>query len=212
MTKTEIIKRTDLTNLKANASIGEIRGLCRYAARKGYRAVCVNPYRVKVCKQTLKNSPVLIASVIDYPAGAGGLGVKVQTTVNVKIDGADEIDPVMNIGAYRDKNFKQVMREVEALLKLMDDRVKTIIETGYWNNWQISDITRLIRDCGALYIKTSTGLPPEVDPDTKARHIEIMKEAAPDIIIKGAGYSKTKKHAEMWINAGADILGMSARL
>jgi len=77
MTKKEIAKIIDHTNLKANATPEEIRKTCREAKGCGFRSVCLNPRWVKLAKEELKDTGVRIAVVIDWPVGASSTEARV---------------------------------------------------------------------------------------------------------------------------------------
>ena len=88
----------DHTNLAQDATKEEIVALCKEAKQHHFASVCVNPYRVGMASQELKNSGVAVCTVVGFPLGASQTSIKVMETKKAIKDGATEIDMVMNIG------------------------------------------------------------------------------------------------------------------
>ncbi|MFH0891288.1 MAG: deoxyribose-phosphate aldolase [Candidatus Falkowbacteria bacterium] len=206
MDKKQVAATIDSTNLKANASENDIAKLCADTVKYGFRGICVNLGRLQFAGGQLLNKK--IAVVVDFPLGAGGLAAKMNQTIIAIGNGADEIDPVINLGAFRDKRLYVIKREIQEISRILP--AKAIIETGHWNDREIAELAKLIADTGAFAVKTSTGMGPKVNLDDKARHVEIMKKAAPKLSVKAAGDIKTLADAIKMINAGADIIGTSS--
>lgn len=101
MKKEVIASMIDHTLLSPVAGVREIVRLCQEAKKFGFGAVCVNPSYVAVCKKELEYSNVKICTVVGFPLGAITTQDKVSETVNAVINGADEIDMVINLGAVK---------------------------------------------------------------------------------------------------------------
>lgn len=212
----------DLTCLEPNATEEDITDLCNFAVTHQYRAVCVNTCQWPLCASITTGNATRVAVVVDFPLGAGGVISKcfqVAAVVN-EVDNwerkdGNEIDVVMNIGAYRSGNSKVVRNEIVEMV-LTEIPAKIIIETGYWNDDQIRDLTKIVMDTGVFCIKTSTGWEPKVPLKEKARHVAIMREeiekAGSKLLIKAAGGIKTPEDARLMLRAGASIIGSSARI
>ncbi|BAS13342.1 deoxyribose-phosphate aldolase [Arthrobacter sp. Hiyo8] len=91
----------DHTLLKPEASEAEVRQVCAEAAEYKFKSVCVNPIWVKTVTKALKGSGVLTCSVVGFPLGATPSDVKAFEARGAVLDGADEIDMVINIAAAR---------------------------------------------------------------------------------------------------------------
>ena len=206
MDKKQVAAAIDSTNLRANASEDDIAKLCAEVHVYGFRGICINLGRLQFAGGQLLGKK--IAVVVDFPLGAGGIAAKMNQTIIAVSNGADEIDPVINLGAFRDKRPGVIKYEISAINKILP--AKVIIETGYWNDREIAELAKLVADSGAMAVKTSTGMGPKVSLDDKARHVEIMKKAAPGLLVKAAGDIKTLADAIKMINAGADIIGTSS--
>ncbi|WP_297497357.1 deoxyribose-phosphate aldolase, partial [Thermococcus sp.] len=158
----DIAKYIDHTNLKPYTTRDDIVRLCDEAIKYNFYAVCVNPYRVKLAKNYLreKNADVKVASVIGFPLGATPTEVKVFEAKKALEDGADELDMVMNIGALKDGDYEYVKNDIAGVVKVAHGRgakVKVIIETCYLTEEEKVKACELAKEAGADFVKTSTG-------------------------------------------------------
>lgn len=206
-----IAKIIDHTNLKADATANDIRRTCQEAKRYGFRSVCINPKWVKLAKRELKNTGIKVVAVVDWPIGASSTEVRVFQAKKAKKDGADEIDPVMDIGNFKTGNYEEVLKDLKVLAKILP--AKVIIETGYLTDEGIRKAAQLVREAGCYCVKTSTGMEPKVDVDKKILHVKLIREAVGgDFPIKAAGGIGTTEDAQKMIDAGANIIGTSSSL
>ncbi len=204
-----IAKLIDHTNLKADATAESIRKTCQEAKEYGFRSVCVNSRWVKFAKEELKGTGVKVVTVIDWPVGGSPTEVRVFQAQRAKKDGADEIDPVLDVGNFKAGDYDQVSKDLKALAKILP--VKIIIETGYLTDDEISKISLIAKEAGCYCVKTSTGMDPKVDIETKIRHLKIIREAVgPNFPIKAAGGVKNMDDARKVVEAGATIIGTSS--
>jgi deoxyribose-phosphate aldolase len=162
------IECMDLTTLEGRDSEGRVRSLCAKAVKPAphlpklpsVAAVCVYPNLVAVAKDALKGSSVKVASVATaFPSGQSSLEVKLADTQAAIDAGADEIDMVIDRGAFLEGRYQRVCDEIVAVKRVCGDlHLKVILETGelgtYDNVRRASD---LALDAGADVIKTSTG-------------------------------------------------------
>ena len=205
----EIVKTIDHTNLSADAVAKDIIRVCSEAKQYGFRGVCINPRWVGLAKKELEGSGIKVVTVIDWPCGAASIESRVCQAIQAKKDGADEIDPVIDIGNLKMGNYDVVLKDLKALSEICS--AKVIIETGFLTEQEITKASLLVRESGAICVKTSTGMSPKVDVEIKAGHIRLMREAVgPEFLIKAAGGIKTAEAAQKMIKAGADIIGASS--
>jgi deoxyribose-phosphate aldolase len=162
------IECMDLTTLEGRDSEGRVRSLCAKAIKPAphlpdvpsVAAVCVYPNLVAVAKDALKGSSVKVASVATaFPSGQSSLEVKLADTQAAIDAGADEIDMVIDRGAFLEGRYQDVFDEIVAVKRVCGQlHLKVILETGelgtYDNVRRASD---LALDAGADVIKTSTG-------------------------------------------------------
>ena len=159
------IRCIDLTTLEGRDSPGRVRSLCAKAAYPApgaprVAAVCVYPNLVAVAKAALQGTGVLVASVATaFPSGLSSLDVKLRDTEAALESGADEIDMVIDRGAFLAGDEQHVFDEIVAVKRLCGPvHLKAILETGELGSY---DATRrasdLALEAGADVIKTSTG-------------------------------------------------------
>ena len=205
------ISMLDLTTLEGKDSEGKVRQLCRKAVRPmpedptvpSVAAVCVYPNLVPVARMALAGSHVKVASVATgFPAGLVPLSVKIEDTRRAVDMGADEIDMVIDRGAFLSGEYAKVSDEIAAVKEACGPaHLKVILETGeletYDNVRRASDLAMA---AGADFIKTSTG---KVNPAATPAVVLVMLEAIRDhyletgrrVGMKPAGGIKTSKQA-----------------
>jgi deoxyribose-phosphate aldolase len=221
------IRMVDLTTLEGADTPGKVRALCAKARRPdpgdascpAVAAVCVYPAMVVVAAQHLRGSGVHVASVATaFPSGQAPLAVKLADTEAAVRDGADEIDMVINRGAFLSGRYLAVYDEIVAVRAACGGaHLKVILETGelatYDNVRRASWLAML---AGADFIKTSTG---KVQPAATLPVTLVMLEAVRDfraatgrvIGVKPAGGIRTAKDAIKYLvlvneTAGEDWL------
>ncbi|MDQ2979422.1 MAG: deoxyribose-phosphate aldolase [Acidobacteriota bacterium] len=205
------ISMLDLTTLEGKDSEGKIRQLCRKGIRPfpedpsvpHVAAICVYPNFVAIAKDALAGSGVKVASVATgFPAGQVPLPVKLEDTRLAVELGADEIDMVIDRGAFLSGEFDRVADEILAVKEACGlAHLKVILETGeletYDNVRRASDLAMA---SGADFIKTSTG---KITPAATPPVVLVMLEAIRDYYLatgrrvgmKPAGGIKTSKQA-----------------
>ena len=207
----EIAKYIDHTALKPETSSGQIDQLCAEAMQYGFAAVCVNPSYVRQAAQLLEGSGVKVATVAGFPLGATLPQVKAYETEQALLDGADEIDMVINVGALKTGDDALVHQDVQAVTQAAHRRdavCKVIIEAALLTDEEKVHACRLAKAAGADYVKTSTGFGPG---GATAQDIALMrKTVGPEMGVKAAGGVRTLEDAKAMIAAGATRIGASA--
>jgi deoxyribose-phosphate aldolase len=210
------ISMIDLTTLEGQDTLGKVRALCAKGRRPDpadptcppVAAICVYPDMVVTAKEGLDGSGVQVASVATaFPSGRATLDIKLQDTRAAVADGADEIDMVIDRGAFLSGSYQQVFDEIVAVKQACgrpggdSAHLKVIMETGelatYDNVRRASWLSML---AGADFIKTSTG---KVQPAATMPVTLIMLEAVRDfreatgrmVGVKPAGGISTAKDA-----------------
>ncbi len=201
----------DSTNLKPDCRREDIITLCERAAEFNMAAVCINPSRVLLAHQILRGSQVGVCTVVGFPLGATASQNKLREAERALIEGACELDMVINIGAVKDQDFQAPADEIRKLLELRKDYeflLKIIVETALLSIGELKQLTALIGDLGADYIKTSTGF---ASRGVSLDDLAIIKGCKkPELKIKASGGIKTLDFALELINAGADRIGSSS--
>jgi deoxyribose-phosphate aldolase len=205
------ISMVDLTTLEGADTPGKVRSLCAKARRPdptdarvpAVAAVCVYPDLVATAKQALAGSTVAVASVATaFPSGRADLAVKLADVRDALAAGADEIDMVIDRGAFLSGRFLQVFEEIVAVKEVCGEaHLKVILETGELAT--LDNVRRaswLAMVAGADFIKTSTG---KISPAATGPVLLVMLEAVRDfrvatgrqVGVKPAGGIRTTKDA-----------------
>ncbi|MDP8201581.1 MAG: deoxyribose-phosphate aldolase [Candidatus Tenebribacter burtonii] len=208
-TKEQIAKMIDHTELKSSSGQGKIKNLCDEAKMFGFISVCVNPHYVEYAYEQLKDSDVIVCSVIGFPLGMSTTEIKAAEAKKAVLQGAEEIDMVINVGALRDKNYDFVLADIRKVAQASAPaHLKVILETCYLTDEEIVKACQLSVKAGAHFVKTSTGFGAF---GAFEDHIKLMRETVgPDIGVKASGGINNLKDAIRMIEAGASRLGTSA--
>jgi deoxyribose-phosphate aldolase len=210
-TATELARMIDHTLLKPEATPGQIERLCAEARQYGFASVCVNPVNVHCCAEALRGSPVKVCTVIGFPLGANTSEVKAFEAAKAILDGATELDMVINIGALKAGELVQVrqdIRQVVAAASASGALVKVIIEACLLTDEEKVTACQLSQQAGASYVKTSTGL--STGGATPEDVALMRRTVGADMGVKAAGGVRTLADARRMIEAGASRLGSSA--
>ena len=209
MKKHEIAAMIDHTLLKATATKAQIEKLCEEAKEYGFASVCVSPLHVALAYRLLKDSPVKVCTVIGFPLGANTGAVKAFEAMNAVINGADELDMVLNVGAAKEGDWKTVEEDIRGVVTAANGRlVKVILETCYLTEDEIVHACEAAQKAGADFVKTSTGFG---SGGATAKDVALMKKSIPDNMrVKASGGIHSYQEAMEMIEAGASRIGASA--
>lgn len=202
-------KYIDHTLLKATATAFDIKKLCEEAMTYDFMSVCVNPVNVKIAKEQLKDSNVLVCTVIGFPLGANTISQKVNETLDALNNGADEIDMVINVGKAKEKDFEYLETEIREVVKAARTKtVKVIIETCYLNDEEKIAVCKAATRAKAKFVKTSTGFG---TAGANLDDVRLMKNnIAKDMEVKASGGIKNYEQMLEYIKAGATRIGTSS--
>lgn len=217
MNNAELAKMIDHTILKANATQSDIEKLCEEAKEYNFASVCVNPYWVPLASDLLKNSTVKVCTVIGFPLGATSSESKVSETEIAILQGADEVDMVINVGAMKnnqtdivEKDILSVVNSARKTGKAQNKNitVKVILETCYLTKDEIKNACLCAKNAGADFVKTSTGFG---TGGATVEDVKLMKETVGSSMeVKASGGIRDYETAIKMIEAGATRLGTSS--
>src|SRR6476619_6449106 len=205
------ISMIDLTTLEGQDTPGKVRALCAKALRPDpsvpdtprVAAICVYPDMVPVAVEALRGSRVKVASVATaFPSGRSSLAVKLADTRDAVAAGADEIDMVIDRGAFLSGHYLEVFEEIVAVKEACGEaHLKVILETGELDTYDnVRRASWLGMLAGGDFIKTSTG---KIAPAATLPVTLVMLEAVRDfrattgrqVGVKPAGGTRTAKDA-----------------
>ena len=204
-----IAKYIDHTCLKSDTTENEIKNLCVEAITYGFASVCVNPIYIPLAVKNLKNKDPKVCSVIGFPLGSISTEMKFAEAMLAIHQGVDELDMVINIGNLKQGNFKEISDEVSKIVRASANIViKVIIETCLLNDKEIVKISKLIKNSGAEFVKTSTGFSHGGATVEDIRLIR--KNVGSDFGVKASGGISSLLDVNNMINAGANRIGTSS--
>ncbi|MGB9695214.1 MAG: deoxyribose-phosphate aldolase [Caldisericaceae bacterium] len=208
ITKDFVAGLIDHTLLSPEATPANIVALCEEAMKYNFYSVCVNPVYVGLAKNSLKGSPVKIASVVGFPLGATPFGVKKFEAEKAVEDGADEVDMVINIGYLKEKKFGEVERDINEVVKAVHPKiVKVIIETCLLTEQEKVIACTIAVSAGARYVKTSTGFS---KAGATVEDVALMRSVVGNEVgVKASGGIRDFDTAVKMVKAGASRIGAS---
>ena len=211
LTAKTLAKLFDHTLLKAYATDEDLIELCRQAKQMGTAMVAINTYPVKLCKEYLKNSEVHVGAAISFPLGQAPIETKVFETKQAILDGADEIDYVLNIGKVKAGRYDYIREEMEAIVKVCRDAnviSKVIFENCYLTKEEIKQCALVAKEVKPDFIKTSTGFG---TGGAKVEDVELMVETVDGACkVKAAGGIRDWATCKAMLEAGAERIGTSS--
>jgi deoxyribose-phosphate aldolase len=201
----------DHTLLKPDATNDQIRVICDEARKYSFASVCVNSCWVKECYEMLKGTKVKVCTVIGFPLGAASTEAKVAETKQAILDGALEIDMVINIGKLKsgDKNYVyNDINQISMVCKKNNALLKVILETCLLTDEEKITACLIAKEAKADFVKTSTGFS---NAGATAGDVALMKKVVGSTIgVKASGGIRTYEDVVSMIKSGADRIGASA--
>ncbi|MGO2112520.1 MAG: deoxyribose-phosphate aldolase [Pseudoclavibacter sp.] len=198
----------DHTLLKTDATPKQVLALLAEAMELGAFSICVSPSMLPV---EIEQDEVAICTVVGFPSGKHHAGVKAVEASRAVVDGATEIDMVIDIGLLKADRADLVQQEIEAVRRAAPAPVllKVIIESAALTDDEIVTACQAAEAAGADYVKTSTGFHSAGGASVEA--VRLMRETVGDRLgVKASGGIRDAATALAMVEAGATRLGMSA--
>ncbi len=203
----KILAAADHTLLTQTATWEEIRQLCDDGVTYGCASVCIPPSYVKQAADYLGDK-LPVCTVIGFPNGYSTTMVKVFEAKEAIVNGAKEIDMVVNLGWVKDGLWNRVLEEIQAVKRSCGSLVlKVIVETCLLTQEEKIRLCQIVSDSGADFIKTSTGF--SSAGATREDVALFQAHVAPHVKIKAAGGIATLQDAWDFLTLGAERLGTS---
>ncbi len=218
----ELAKMIDHSILQPTYTDDDLRKQCETARKWNVASVCVKPYAVMQAVDILKGTDVKVGCVVGFPHGNSATAVKVYEAEQACVDGAREIDMVINIGKALEGDWDYVENEITRVTEMCHRNnaiIKVIFETDYVTRSE--DKIKLCEICtrsGVDFVKTSTGYGFVKQPDGSYNYrgatlddVELMrKHSGPKVQVKCAGGVRTLDDLLKMKEAGATRSGATA--
>ena len=203
----DILEKCDHTLLRVDCTSEEIRALCDQAIKYHCASVCIPPCHVAGAKRYVGDK-LTLCTVIGFPNGYMTSAAKAFEAADAVANGADEIDMVINLSMVKDGYWEGVAQDIAAVREATKGKLlKVIIECCLLTEEEKIRLCQIVSDCGADYIKTSTGFS---KGGATREDVKLMREHSPaSLKVKAAGGIASLQDAEDFIALGADRLGTS---
>lgn len=218
----ELAKLIDHSLLHPTLTDDQLKTGCELAMKYQTASVCIKPYAVPQAAEWLKDSDVLVGTVIGFPHGNSAIEIKMAETIQACQDGAVEIDMVVNVGKVLSDDWDYVDGEIRAILKACRDN-QAILKVIFENDFLPEDrykirLCEICREAGADYVKTSTGYGFVKTPGglysysgATEHDLKLMLHyAGPDMKVKAAGGVRTLDDLLRVKELGVSRVGASA--
>lgn len=199
--------------LKPQMSREEVNAQLDLAMEYNLFSVCVRPSDISYAKNYLQGTDTKVGTVIGFPHGASTTQAKVAETIEaIKIEGAEEIDMVINIGKLKSGLYDEVEKDIRDVVKAANENgvkiVKVIFETAFLTRDEIIKACELTEKAGAAFVKTSTGFAHE---GATLANVKLMREhtSYPTQVKASGGVTSLDIVLEM-LDAGVTRFGTSA--
>ena len=208
-----ILRHVDHTLLAQGATWDEIRAICDDGMKYGCASVCIPQSYVNRAAQYIaanwreKGSWLPVCTVIGFPNGYSPTEIKCAEAENAVLDGAGEVDMVVNLGWVKDGLYGEVEDEINAVKEACNGRLlKVIIETCLLTEEEKIRLCETVSRSGADFIKTSTGF---AGGGATREDVALMVERCKGKQVKASGGIADLKDAEDYLRLGATRLGTS---
>ncbi len=201
----------DHTLLKADTTPAEVAAVCEEALDYGFASVCVASSNVPLVAAALGNSGVKTCCVIGFPHGDASTAAKAAEAAQAVSDGAGELDVVVHRGALKNRDYKTVVEDLQAVVRAAGDvPVKVILETAALEPEAIAIACVLCKAAGAAFVKTATGFGPG---GASVEAIALMRATVGEELgVKASGGVRDAATADAMIAAGASRIGASSSI
>jgi deoxyribose-phosphate aldolase len=201
----------DHTSLAMGTTPERIEGLCREAMEWHVASVCIPPSYVNRAAELLRGSPVAVGTVIGFPLGYSAPIVKIREAEIAQRDGADEIDIVIQLGLFIAGEYRPVEEELTSIIQVTPGLIhKVIIECALLNPLEKESAVSMVTNCGAEYVKTSTGFGPHGATLEDVRLLSDLSNGK--IKVKASGGIRDLPSVLALIRAGAERIGTSSAM
>jgi deoxyribose-phosphate aldolase len=210
-TRAKVAATIDHAVLKPDMTAADIEKNAAMCIREKVASMCVRPCDVELAARLLKGSGVKVSCVLSFPHGADTTLIKSFQAKQAIINGADEIDMVMNIGKFLAGEYKYVVKDIRMVVDVSHVAnviVKVILESGFLTLEQVAKACELSLQAGADFVKTSTGFGPgSATPEI----IDVMLRTVGDKMkVKPSGGIRDWNTAVGYLQQGVHRLGVGS--
>lgn len=208
----EAARMIDISAVRTPHTLADIEEVVAIAKKYRFINVHVLPCWVKTLSEMLKNDDdIYVGAPVGFPGGAHRFETKMLEAMLLIQDGVQEMDIVMNIGRFKNKEYAYVLDELKAIIGMAKGKAltKVIIELNALTGYEADKACELVMESGADFIKTGTGWIPG---DANIERIRRIKQlTAGEIKVKAAGGIRTRNEFDALVAMGVERFGINTR-
>jgi deoxyribose-phosphate aldolase len=205
----ELNKYIDHTKLGATSSKAEIDKLIKEAIEYKFCSVCVDPIWVSYAAKEIGDANVQVCTVVGFPSGAHTIESKKFEARDAILNGATEIDYVINVSKVKEHDWPYIIREASELrLTCKNQVLKVILETCYLTDEEIKRVCDIAISSKLDFVKTSTGFGKEGATREVVRLMCSCVKGS-SVLVKASGGIRDYATAKLMYDLGASRLGTS---
>lgn len=212
MTANEAANLIDISAVRTAHSLVDIENVVTIAKKYHFINVHSLPCWTKDVSRLLQDAPgVYVGAPVGFPGGAHKTCVKVLEAKELIADGVEEMDIVMNVGRFKNKEYDYVLNELKEIIALAPAHVltKVIIEINCLTDEEMEKACELVMQTNADFIKTGTGW---ISGDANISRIARIKELTHGKIkVKAAGGIRTREEFEQLCCLGVERFGINTK-
>lgn len=146
--------------LRSTTTIADIENICKEAIENQFAAVCVPPIYVKRAKGIVQGANIQVATSIGFPMGYSAIEAKLAESVLAIVDGADELNLMINLVALKNADWQYLAKEINSIIPIVRKSgkvLKVIIEAGLLSNEELVTCCDIYGAAGVDFIQVSSG-------------------------------------------------------
>lgn len=208
----EAARLIDISAVRTHHTLADIKELVEYAKKYHFINVHVLPAWVSTLAGMLKDvEGVYVGAPVGFPSGAHCTSIKLLEAQQLLQDGVEEMDIVMNVGKFKNKEYTYVQEELEKIISIKNEGVltKVIIEINTLTDDEMLKACEIAIKSGADFVKTGTGWVPG---NANIERIRKMKEyCGTDLKVKAAGGIRTQEEFLALCEMGVERMGINTQ-
>jgi deoxyribose-phosphate aldolase len=207
-----LTSQISLTLTDRKATLVQVEDLCTSALSNKFYSVCVPPLFVKKAKELLAGSSIKVCTVIGFPYGYNAIEAKLAEIVLAIVDGADELDMVINMTALSNADWQYLARELSSVLPIVQKQhtaLTIVIESNLVSPEDLVKCCDLYGAAGVQNCSLSTGIEAAL-PGLQTVGL-LRQHLADSVGIKVTGIFKDEVEMKLYGAAGAGYLGVQGR-
>lgn len=215
MNAKDVAKMIDISAVRTSSTLKDIEENVQYAKEYRFINVHVLPCWIKTLAKMLESvDGVYVGAPVGFPAGAHKTETKLLEAKNMIADGVEEMDIMMNVGRFKNREYDMVLDEVRQIIDLAKTagrpiKTKMLIEINCLTDEEMKKAAEISVLSGADFVKTGTGWVPG---NANIERIKVIKEIVKeDIQIKAAGGIRTKEEFLELLDIGVTRFGINTK-